>query len=62
MIVERAVDTRLAGQLRHVDNQRHAAGNLVGGLVVAPHIQFALVLAVVGAHDHQRLVQNAGVG
>ena len=44
------------------DDQRDAASRVIGSLVVTPDIQLSQVLSVIGAHDHNRVVQHSLVG
>ena len=44
---------------RRANDQGQTVRRLIGGVVVAPDVEFAVVLAVVGADDDYRLFKNA---
>src|SRR5690606_35856700 len=61
VIMQRPVNMAGLGDAGPVNDQGDAAGDLVGSLVIAPHIQFALILAVIGADDDGGFVQYASL-
>ena len=58
VVVELAADRSLlsVGNSGPADDERHPVGDVVGELVVAPHVEFAVVLPVVGRNDDGRLL------
>ncbi|OQA38216.1 MAG: hypothetical protein BWY52_03287 [Chloroflexi bacterium ADurb.Bin325] len=69
VIVQRAIHARDVLQAPRLDqagrrahDERHARRDVVRGLMVAPDVELALVLAVIRADDDERVVQHPGLG
>ena len=44
----------LIGNARPVNNERDTVGNLIGRLMVAPDVEFAMIFTMIGSDDNCR--------